>query len=116
MHDKFGVCLMNKKFPRLLKLPIDHSIFLFGARNTGKSTLVKEVYANSSVVIDLLKKKTEARFSRNPDELYDIVVALPKETTHVIIDEVQKNPKLLDVVHDLMGNTKKCFIMTGSSA
>jgi len=107
---------MDKKFPRLLKLPLDHSLFLFGARNTGKSTLVKEVYANSSIVIDLLKKKTEARFSQNPDELYDIVRALPVETTHVIIDEIQKNPKLLDVVHDLMGNTKKCFIMTGSSA
>lgn len=107
---------MGKKFPRLLKLPNKHSIFLFGARNTGKSTLVKEVYADSSIIIDLLKQKTEARFSRHPDELYDIVKGLPETTTHVIIDEVQKNPKLLDVVHDLMGQTKKYFIMTGSSA
>ncbi len=107
---------MKKRFPRLLKLPKEHSIFLFGARNTGKSTLVKEVYADSSIIIDLLKSETEARFSRRPDELYDIVIALPQTTTHVIIDEVQKNPKLLDVVHDLMGQTKKYFIMTGSSA
>ncbi len=107
---------MIKNFPRLLTLPKEHSLFLFGARNSGKSTLVKEVYADSSIIIDLLKKKTEARFARNPDALYDIVKALPETTTHVIIDEVQKNPKLLDVVHDLMSDTKKCFVMTGSSA
>jgi predicted AAA+ superfamily ATPase len=107
---------MRNKFHRLLKLPQEHSLFLFGARNTGKSTLVKEVYADSSIIIDLLKKKTEARFARNPDALHEIVMALPEETTHVIIDEVQKNPKLLDVVHGLMGDTNKCFIMTGSSA
>jgi predicted AAA+ superfamily ATPase len=107
---------MKKKFLRLLKLPKERSLFLFGARNTGKSTLVKELYAENSIIIDLLKKATEARFSRNPDELFEIVKGLPKETTHVIIDEVQKNPKLLDVVHGLMGETNKNFIMTGSSA
>ena len=107
---------MIKKFPRLLNLPDEQSIFLFGARNTGKSTLIKEVYADHSILIDLLKKKTDARFLRNPDELFDIVMGLPEATTHVIIDEIQKNPKLLDVVHDLMGETQKCFIMTGSSA
>ena len=107
---------MNKQYPRLLSLPKDHSFFLFGARNTGKSTLIKEIYADSCLILDLLKKTVEARFARNPDELYQIVMGLPEETTHVIIDEVQKNPALLDVVHDLMGETNKYFIMTGSSA
>ncbi len=105
-----------KKFPRLLHLPEKRSLFLFGARNTGKSTFVKERYANSSLLIDLLKGSTESRFAHRPDELYDIVMALPESTSHVIIDEIQKNPKLLDVVHTLMGETKKYFIMTGSSA
>lgn len=105
-----------KKYPRLLNLPKQQSLFLFGARNTGKSTLVKEAYADSCIIFDLLKKKMEARFLRNPDDLYDIVMGLPDTTTHVIIDEVQKTPALLDVVHDLMGETDKCFIMTGSSA
>lgn len=41
-------------------------------------------------------KSTEARFSRNPDELYGIVMGLPEATTHVIIEEVQKIPALLD--------------------
>jgi len=104
------------KYPRLLNLPKESSLFLFGARNTGKSTLIQEVYAQSSITFDLLKKSTEARFLRNPDELYDIVMGLPEATTHVIIDEVQKIPALLDVVHQLMGVTNKYFIMTGSSA
>lgn len=107
---------MSKMYPRLLTLPKDHSFFLFGARNTGKSTLIKQVFAGSSIILDLLKKKTEARFARNPDELYEIVMGLPEDTTHVIIDEIQKNPALLDVVHDLMGETQKKFILTGSSA
>jgi predicted AAA+ superfamily ATPase len=94
---------MKKKFPRLLKLPNQRSFFLFGARNTGKSTLIRERYAQSSLFID-------------PDELHEIVMGLPEETTHVIIDEVQKNPLLLDVVHRLMGETNKFFVMTGSSA
>ena len=38
------------------------------------------------------------------------------QSLHVIIDEIQKVPKLLDVVHDLMGETDKKFILTGSSA
>ena len=104
------------KFPRLLRLPTEHSLFLFGARNTGKSTLVQALYAECSITLDLLNKKTEARLWRNPDELMDMVLALPEETTHVIIDEVQKNPALLDVVHALVGKTCKKFIMTGSSA
>lgn len=103
-------------FPRLLNLPTEHSLFLFGARNTGKSTLVNALYAKCSITLDLLNKKTEARFWRNPDELVDIVLALPESITHVVIDEIQKNPALLDVVHALMGKTCKKFIMTGSSA
>jgi predicted AAA+ superfamily ATPase len=105
-----------RTYPRLLNLPKEHSLFLFGARNTGKSTLVNDVYADASILFDLLDKKLEARFLRNPDELHDIVIGLPETTTHVIIDEVQKIPALLDVVHRLMGKTSTCFIMTGSSA
>ena len=105
-----------KRYQRILQLPGNQSIFLFGARNTGKSTLVKEVYDDSSLILDLLKKSTEFRFMRNPDELFDIVMGLSEKTTHIIIDEIQKVPALLDVVHRLMGETDKIFVMTGSSA
>jgi len=102
---------------RMLKLVKKHSCFLFGPRGVGKSTLVQHVFQDSfSVTFNLLKIEICERFLRNPDELSQIVKALPSHITHVIIDEIQKVPKLLDVIHDLIESTDKYFIMTGSSA
>lgn len=103
--------------PRLLQLPDDESFFLFGPRGVGKTTLLKHLpwFANAEY-INLLKAGDEQRFARNPDELTAIVTALPEETKYIIIDEVQKIPRLLDIVHDLIESTDKKFILTGSSA
>ncbi|MHB1949648.1 MAG: ATP-binding protein [Gammaproteobacteria bacterium] len=103
--------------PRLLQLPEDESFFLFGPRGVGKTTLLKSLpWFPNALYINLLKASDEQRFSRNPDELELIAEALPSETKHIIIDEVQKIPKLLDVVHNLIETTSKKFILTGSSA
>ena len=103
--------------PRILQLPVDESLFLFGARGTGKTTLLKNLpWFNHSLYINLLKSSEERLFTRNPDTLESIVKALPTSTTHVIVDEVQKIPKLLDIVHELIETTDKKFILTGSSA
>ncbi len=103
--------------PRLLELPDDESFFLFGPRGVGKTMLLKHLpWFPNALYLNLLKASEEQRFARNPDELLGIVNALPKETTHIIIDEVQKLPKLLDVVHELIETTSKHFILTGSSA
>lgn len=102
---------------RFLELPKNHTFFLFGPRGVGKSTLIKKKFNHEAcVVFDLLEAKYEEKFSRNPDELKDIVLALPKEKTHIVLDEVQKVPKLLDIVHHLIESTDKYFILTGSSA
>src|ERR1700733_6264891 len=102
---------------RLLELPKDHSFFLLGPRGAGKSTLVKKQFDHEScVVFDLLEARYEEKFSRNPDELKDIVQALPKEKIYILIDEIQKVPKLLDNVHQLIESTDKHFILTGFSA
>lgn len=69
-----------------------------------------------SITFNLLKVETHERFLRRPDELVEIVKALPSHITHIVIDEVQKNPNLLDVVHDLIETTNKHFVLTGSSA
>lgn len=104
-------------FPRLLKVSKKRSFFLFGARNTGKSTLLKQAFPQDETLwCDLLNPEEEARFSRKPNTLYEMVQGLPDSTSHVIIDEIQKVPKLLDVVQGLMGETNKLFVMTGSSA
>lgn len=104
-------------FPRLLKFNHKHSFFLFGPRGTGKSTLLTERFeAEHCIWFDLLDSEVENRFFLNPGELYTIVTSLKKEITHVIIDEIQKIPKLLDEVHRLIEETDKIFILTGSSA
>lgn len=100
---------------RLLKLPLHHSLLLLGARNTGKSTLIKQTYPTAHL-IDLLNPDEEERFARQPKELQYIVQAMPDYQTHILIDEIQKIPTLLNVVHSLIESTNKIFVLTGSSA
>jgi predicted AAA+ superfamily ATPase len=87
---------------RLLKLSVNRSFFLFGARNTGKSTLLKKTFnPDSSLWIDLLDPTEEERYLLNPSLLYSEILALENKK-YIIIDEIQKIPKLLDVVHKLI--------------
>lgn len=103
--------------PRLLNLPKNHNILLFGARGTGKSTLLRSIFKESNTYwINLLDPTDEEKFALRPQELIAIVKALPGNTTHIVIDEIQKIPKLLDVVHLLIESTDKKFVLTGSSA
>lgn len=102
---------------RLLELPKDESFFLFGPRGVGKSTLLKASFPPASTLwINLLEEEQESQFASSPGELKSIVDGLPKNITHVVIDEVQKVPKLLDEVHSLIENTHYYFILSGSSA
>jgi predicted AAA+ superfamily ATPase len=108
---------MSSILPRLLQLPEDESFFLFGPRGVGKTTLLKHLpWYSDALYINLLKPDIENRFARDPGELYALVEKLAPTKHHVIIDEVQKVPKMLDVVHDLIENTSIKFILTGSSA
>ncbi len=107
----------TKMVERLQSLTKNHSMFLFGARGTGKSTLLNTLFPKeNSYWINLLDPEQEHRFGLFPEELISIVEALPEDITYVIIDEIQKIPKLLDCVHLLIEKTKKLFILTGSSA
>ncbi len=102
---------------RCIKLPKNQSFFLFGARGCGKSTLLETDFSTESTLfLSLLDPLTEDRFARNPGELKAIAEALPPTITHIVIDEIQKQPRLLDVVHELIEKTSLCFAMTGSSA
>ncbi len=103
--------------PRLLELPQDSSFFLFGARNTGKSTLIEHSFpSEQSAWFDLLDPELEYRLASKPSDFYNIVTNLAEEKQYIIIDEVQKIPALLDVVQRLMKDKSRHFIMTGSSA
>src|SRR3990167_9365569 len=104
---------------RFLQPSIEYSFFLFGARGTGKSTLLEKLFSfESNLYINLLDAVEEDQFARNPNRLLALVEALPTQSHYVIIDEIQKVPKLLDIVHLILENKKssKIFILTGSSA
>jgi predicted AAA+ superfamily ATPase len=106
-------------FFRHLNLEAQQHALILGARGTGKSTFLREHFAKQSVFwIDLLLPKTEDRYARNPERLKDEFAALSSETKIIVIDEVQKVPSLLDVVHSLIETPghDRLFILTGSSA
>lgn len=91
----------------------NESAFLWGARQTGKTTLLKTLFPES-IYIDLLLNSEFLRFSRQSDLLKQIVEA-NKPSNPVIIDEIQRLPHLLNDVHWLMTNTDSQFILSGSS-
>ena len=91
------------------------SFFLFGPRGTGKSTWLKNTYKDA-LHIDLLNPATFRTLSARPERLRELIEGNPDKNT-IIIDEVQKLPVLLDLVHLLMEEKRrKKFILTGSGA
>ena len=104
-------------FERLLTLDKSRHFFLFGPRGTGKSTLLHALFPEETTLsFDLLQPELEDEFVRSPQSFRAKVLGSPQSTTHILIDEVQKVPKLLDVVHSLIEETDKIFILTESSA
>lgn len=95
--------------------PPKQSFFLFGPRGTGKSTLVRR-YFKDAIYLDLLDPEVFRTYSANPERLRERLLASGKSTT-VIIDEIQKIPHLLDLVHVLIERkTGWRFVLTGSSS
>jgi predicted AAA+ superfamily ATPase len=109
--------------PRFLEHPIrqtlsrGRSLFLFGARQTGKSTLANRIAA--ALRISLAQPDVRLRYERSPGLLRGEVELLPPEgklPPLVVLDEVQKVPSLLDEVQDLIDRKRARFMLTGSSA
>lgn len=101
--------LRSQKF----KYSDEESFFLWGARQTGKSTLLGKLYKNH-LYIDLLLSDVFERYNRNPGLLREAVMAWDGAQP-VIIDEIQRIPALLNEVHWLIANTDAKFILSGSS-
>lgn len=103
-------------YKRIIQLSSEDSFFLFGARGTGKSTLLEHTqFLNKALIFDLLNQDLEQEFSLRPQLLYERCAHLSKGDW-VVIDEVQKIPELLDVVHSLIEKKKIKFALTGSSS
>lgn len=96
-------------------VPPEASYFLFGPRGTGKSTWLKKYYPDA-YWIDLLDPQSFRFFSTGAERLTQILTQHPEQKV-VVIDEVQKVPELLNVVHSLIEAKKGYqFILTGSSS
>jgi uncharacterized protein len=102
---------------RRLKLPKPgtETFFLWGPRQTGKTTLLRAVYPNA-LWVDLLRSDSFRRYLQNPERLRQEIDAREKPPSIVVIDEVQKVPAVLDEVHWLMENKGAHFALCGSSA
>ncbi|MBN1938790.1 MAG: ATP-binding protein, partial [Candidatus Aminicenantes bacterium] len=89
--------------------------FLFGPRGTGKSTFITRRYPEA-YYIDLLDPEKIRTFAARPERLEELVRA-QGDRKHIIIDEVQRVPEVLSVVHRLIEAKEGFrFTLTGSSA
>lgn len=93
------------------------SFFLFGARGTGKTTLLESCFDPSEVVnVNLLEPKVFASLQADPSLLLPMIAQGVAAKKLIIIDEIQKVPALLDIVHLTIERDKARFALTGSSA
>lgn len=107
---------MNVMFKRSIRLPVPgtETFFLWGPRQSGKTTLLRGAYPEA-FWIDLLKAEEYRRYLQNPERLRE-ELAEREDVRQVVIDEVQKVPQVLDEVHWLLENAEVHFALCGSSA
>ncbi len=106
-------------YSRIFNIPASLSFLLFGARGTGKSTLLRKCFSPDSCFwLDLLDVNVEGHFARDPSRLERELdaVAGDERIRWVVIDEVQKIPELLSTVHRLIEKKRFRFALSGSSA
>jgi uncharacterized protein len=115
INDKYVMSTPDRYVPRLLDLARDaakKSLFLFGPRQTGKTSLVQNTLGDVRV-FSLLDSDLFLTLSRRPATLRELI--RPADRL-VVIDEIQKLPELLDEVHLLIESRRLRFVLTGSSA
>lgn len=103
---------------RSVQLPKKESFFLFGPRQTGKSTLIESRYPKAIWRVDLLLSDLHLTYSKDPSLFRrQAIEKIRNEGVRTIfIDEIQRVPLLLNEVQSLMGGLACQFILTGSSA
>lgn len=96
-----------------IKSDFQHSVLLLGPRGTGKTYWLRKTFADA-LYFDLLDDETYLTFSASPARLGD---KIPSDYNGwIVIDEVQKIPRLLNEVHRLIESRQLRFLLTGSSA
>lgn len=102
----------------MIKLPAQKSFFLFGPRQTGKSTLLKSLFSrDTTLYYDLLLSDEYGRLLARPALFRDEVLSRDRRKTHIVVDEVQRVPELLNEIHAIMESPDPpVFCLSGSSA
>ena len=78
---------MNK---RIINILLSHSFFLFGARGTGKSTLLRSIIPQKNTLwIDLLLPEEEQFYAESPQGLSQRISEMRVLPDWIVIDEVQ---------------------------
>ena len=119
LHSKMQLTLayclkgLMSYIPRQL-VPPTESYFLLGPRGVGKSTWLLHNYKDA-IRLDFLESETERKYSSYPEKIRDLVHGLSPGSV-VILDEIQRVPRLLPEIHALIEKKLQIqFIMTGSS-
>lgn len=105
---------------RILEISIEKilaknkSLLILGARQIGKSTLLKHFEVDLS--LDLSITKERLRYEKNPEILRQEIFSLKKKRKTIFIDEIQKVPALLDDMQSIIDQKNIFFLLTGSSA
>jgi predicted AAA+ superfamily ATPase len=102
---------------RTVKLSKTNSFFLFRPRSSGKATLLLQAFdAENSLLLDLLNPTIYDEFILEPARFEALINTSKNKNKRIIIDEIQRIPRLLDIVHSQIQKYKRQFIMTGSSS
>src|SRR3990172_3673504 len=114
MFGRWVEPLWKKKFGA----PYVHLVF--GARQTGKSTLLRKLLPEAALWLDFSRPAERAEYLRNPDLLVQRCRALPKSRrpATVVVDEAQNVPAIFDAVQHLYDSDQRRwrFVLCGSSA
>jgi predicted AAA+ superfamily ATPase len=102
---------------RSIKPLISRSFFLFGARGSGKSTwLRKQFQSEDALYVNLLDPDIYETLSLKPSKFSEWIQAKDHINKTIVVDEIQKIPALLNIIHDQISHSKRVFVLTGSSA
>ena len=105
-----------KRILNLKTLLKKKSFFLFGPRQVGKSHIIKTQLKDCSFIINLLDNELSFRLQRDPSYLKALIARKKNWQKYVVIDEIQKIPELLNLVHLLIEEKQIRFLLTGSSS
>jgi predicted AAA+ superfamily ATPase len=105
-------------FPRTLNISKSNSFILLGPRGTGKSSHINQLFEGENVAkYDLLDPELSLRFQSSPGAFKaEIEHASKRGLKWIVIDEIQKAPELLDLVHQAIEQKGLLFALSGSSA